>query len=95
MAIRDQVLVKTKEGGLHTLEVTKQGGKIDITWPRKTTDFFEARLLDKNDNPLPWDCRLVIPTDQIIAILTRTEKPAVRVPRTRRGGIKATQPSDV
>lgn len=70
MAIRDRVTVVTKQGQTPTLEVDKQGGSIDISYPDRGTPWLRVFVYDKNRNPTREELRVA--ESEIVSIRVDT-----------------------
>lgn len=64
MAVRDRITVKTKDGSLVGIVITKQGGSIEVTEPTKSKPWLVAKELNKNGDP---DGEIVfVPAEEIV-----------------------------
>jgi hypothetical protein len=66
MAIRDRVTVKTKEGTVNGLVVTKQGGTIEAEPPKAKEPNWNFEILNKEGESTGE--RLVVPGSEIVYI---------------------------
>lgn len=64
MAIRDRLSVKTKDGDVTRLTVTKQGGSITHTTPTRGNPWLVATIWDKNGQPT--DEQLTVAETEIV-----------------------------
>jgi hypothetical protein len=75
MAIRDRVVVRTKDGSVVGTTIARQGQGIDISWPSKAQPWLVVTVVDKNGNPTGEEIRV---SEDQVAYVSRDAEPKPR-----------------